>query len=235
MEARAFPSTIAVAGRNPNRHQHNRVISRSIFYMSSRHVIHLIAKAHAAHACTLYAGPAHPIHSVPPLPQPPAAGAALRCRGEMGLEDPQSGCRRSARRSRDAQLLQQTLPAEASGSGGNLLGLWTKARVEGWRGSAESEGKRMENTEPPASGRGARVSSLQQQPEQNVGRQRPQRQLHIKILGAIGRRTTQGTGFQSAYLNLVPRKVVPVVWCEADEASKCAAKWEEMGSERAER
>ena len=65
-------------------------------------------------------------------------------------------------RSRDAQLLQQTLPAEASGGGGNLLGLWSKARVEGWRGSAEKEARRIKDSEPLASGQGARASSLQQ-------------------------------------------------------------------------
>ena len=151
----------------------------------------------------------------PPLPQPLAAGAALRWRGEMALEDLESGCRSSARRSRAAQLLQQTTPSAASGGDTNFLGLWSKARVEGWRSSAESEEKRIKNTEPHASGRGARASSMQQQPEQNVGRRRPQRQLHKKILSALEVCAAQGMGTLSAYLNLVLGKVVRVAWCEA--------------------
>ena len=133
----------------------------------------------------------------------------------MTLVDLDSGCRRSARCSRDAQLLQQRLPATASGGGGNLLDLWTKARVEGWRGSAEKEARRIKDSEPLASGQGARASSLQQQPEQIIGRRRPQRQLHKNILGVLGRRAAQGPGSQSAYLNFVLGKVVRVAWCEA--------------------
>jgi hypothetical protein len=133
----------------------------------------------------------------------------------MGQPDTDSGCRRSARCSRDAQLLQQTLPAEATGGSGNHLGLWNKARVEARRGSAEGEGKRIENTEPRASGQGARARSLQQQPEQIIRERRPQRQLQKKILGALEVCAAQGTGTLSAYLNLVLGKVVWVVWCEA--------------------
>ena len=99
----------------------------------------------------------------------------------MGQPDLENGCGCSARGSRDAQLLQQTLSAEASGGGGNLLGLWSKARVEGWRGSAEKEARRIKDSEPLASGQGVRASSLQQQPEQIIRRRRPQRQLHKKI------------------------------------------------------
>ena len=142
----------------------------------------------------------------------------------MGLEDPESGCGRAARGSRDAHMLQQTLPAEASGGGGNLLGLWSKARVEGWRGSAEKEARRIKDSEPLASGQGARASSLQQQPEQIIARRPPQRQWQKTRVGALGRRTSQGVGFQSANLIFVARKVVLVAWWEATESTKCSQK-----------
>ena len=133
----------------------------------------------------------------------------------MGRPDLNLGSQHSARSSRDAQPLQQTLPTEAMDGSVNVLGLWSRARVEGWRGSAESEGKRIANADARASGRGARASSLQQQPEQNVGSWRPQWQLQKKMMGVLGWCATQGTGRQSADLNLVSRKVVMVVWCEA--------------------
>ena len=54
------------------------------------------------------------------------------------------------------------------GGGSTPLGLWSRPRVEWWRGSAECEGKRIEKSEPLASGQGVRASSMQQQPEQRV-------------------------------------------------------------------
>ena len=133
----------------------------------------------------------------------------------MTLKDPESGCRRGARCWRDNLELQQTVSVEASGGDGNLIGLWTKARVEKWRGSADREWKRVESTDPRASGQGARASSLQQQPEQIIRRRRPQRQLHKNILGALGRCATQGPGTWRWKPNFVLGKVVRVAWCEA--------------------
>ena len=112
-------------------------------------------------------------------------------------------------------MLQQTLSVGGGRRHGNLLGLWTQARVEAQRGSAEKEARRIKDSEPLASGQGVRASSLQQQPEQNIHDRRPQRQLHKTILGVLGRRAAQGPGTWRWKPILVLGKVVRVAWCEA--------------------
>ena len=143
---------------------------------------------------------------------------------EMGLMDLETGCRRPARDSREKIMLQQTSSVGGGRRHGNLLGLWTQARVEAQRGSAEKEARRIKDSEPLASGQGVRASSLQQQPEQIIARRPPQRQWQKTRVGALGRRTSQGVGFQSANLIFVARKVVLVAWWEATESTKCSQK-----------
>ena len=93
-------------------------------------------------------------------------------------------------------------------------------RREGWAHLSKGVGKAVSNRKPRGLGRRGRVSNLQQQPRAAAAAQQPQRQLHKKILGVLGRRAAQGTDTWSWNPNLVLGKVVPVVWCEGGEVGR---------------
>ena len=81
-------------------------------------------------------------------------------------------------------------------------------RHEGWARLSKGVGKAVGNRKPRGLGRRGRVSNLQQQPRAAAAEQPPQRQLHKKILGVLGRRAAQGMGTWRWKPNLVLGKVV---------------------------
>ena len=96
-------------------------------------ILHRTIRVHARRSH----GALQPYPLGPPLPQRPAAGAPASQRGEMGLEDPDSGRGWLARRSRAACSLQQRLLGRlpSGGAGGSCVcqsrdSKWTRERVQ---------------------------------------------------------------------------------------------------------
>ena len=105
-------------------------------------------------------------------------------------------------------------------------------RREGLAHLSKGVGKAVSNRKPRGLGRRGRVNNLQQQPRAAAAAQQPQRQLHKKILGVLGRRAAQGMGTWRWKPNLVLGKVVPVVWCEAAKWAAFARQYFEEAGER---
>ena len=210
---------------------HNRAISRDLaMYI-------YIVKVSTNYTLT-YEGPPCPFfqHATRALTlstRPPSrtaaagrrAGALVRGNGRHRPRQrlrPHSG-RQRRRTAAAAEAGQQLETAKC-----NSLDPVNMVRREGLAHLSKGVGKAVGNRKPRGLGRRVRVNNLQQQPRAAAAAEQPQRQLHKKILGVLGRRAAQGTGTWRWKPNLVLGKVVPVVWCEATKLGLSRAQCSRM-------